>query len=343
MLKTTVTPDLFRALVSRMNDIDDLAYIVGPASKLHRSQQCPITRQFIDSGYFAEGVGYCSLDVAAVMLIRGLVEYANSLAEPFSTKAVEPAPAEVDPNLNIAGDYYLEAEPKTLIVEPGEAEPPVAVLTQADAPVSIDKAASSEGVYAKPAFGFTQQPDAHGKREKQKTVTIGKNSKINVMDLPSGTILRFEQDAPAEFDRTPVDKDFDMSQVPTMDRDLVRTQFDVAHGISTTDVTMKPFTGEMTFERPEFDINTLPEEDRPIFEGYKGGTLKFSSASDVRRYEQSEGIPELMEALEADEREEFGDEAVDHAKAVADTIQRTGKTASIRLPAKCLGAETVRR
>jgi hypothetical protein len=143
-------------------------------------------------------------------------------------------------------------------------------------------------------------------------IEAGGNKKLNVMDLPPGTILRFDTIKPAAVDRTPLAPG--ESESP-YDKGLIGNRSN--QDMTIPEAVARKWDGPM---RSKFavDLSTIPEEDRPLFEGYDTTPIKLGSAADVRRYEQSLGDPALMAMLEeeedefiAEQRRLFGDEHVD--------------------------------
>lgn len=192
-------------------------------------------------------------------------------------------------------------------------------------------------LYPHVPFVFTKLAEENAPDKPQEILMEGQH--VDVMNLPAGTILRFKPKAPSEIDRTPVGPDFDINSVPLLDRDLVRRAGDPYVG----QATMRPYNGTIrVVARPEFNINTLPEHERPYFTDEHGeyvpSTIVLENVEDVREYERQHSDAGIMEAIEAEERDEFGDRLVDEAinqEQNNATLRRQGKTASIALPDKC--------
>lgn len=129
-------------------------------------------------------------------------------------------------------------------------------------------------------------------------VEIARGAKVDIRNLPDGTIVRFADITgpvvPLDDPRVrPVN-----GYVCAADAGLVRTQFDIDHGIIAPPAIARKWSGHHVVPQPEFDISSLPPEDQPVFEGYQPGPQRvFANASDVYRYEREVGG--VMEAVEA--------------------------------------------
>jgi hypothetical protein len=141
-------------------------------------------------------------------------------------------------------------------------------------------------------------------------VVIAKGARVNILNLPPGTGVRWESiQGPATFHEDPRLVPSDGSPVCAGDYSLVRTQWDEDHGIVVPPAITRNWSGPKIFETPAVDFSKVAASDREVFEGYKPGIRKFSCAEDTYRYEQEVG-GDILEAVEAafaeSDMEEFG-------------------------------------
>lgn len=157
-------------------------------------------------------------------------------------------------------------------------------------------------------------------------VVIAKGAKVDIRSLPQGTVVRFAAvDGPVQLKEDPRVRPADGSPVCAEDAALVRTQWDIDHGIVAPPAVARKWAGAHIVDRPEVDLSRLPESDREVFEGYRPGQYIFENASDVYRYEREVGGAEIAEAVEASFRatdeEEYGKVITD-----ADVQREKGRT-----------------
>jgi hypothetical protein len=308
---------------------------------------CALCAREMWAGLFVPGVtGLACMECGTHSYLLGLVEYALKTLEPALERrtalvelvaydeeiglvepAVEPPAVEAASGLNIQvttcemkpwmhppvltrgplRPTYPEVEP--LVV--GDNVQPLTV--GADAPPLT----SGEPITYETIATPEQKEEPH-------TIRVMPGDKLDIWSLPSGTVLKFGAGVERpEIDRTPVGPGFDINSVPEEDRALIRYEGDPEVGPAV----VRKWAGEARFD---FPVDEEAGETGPP------RTIVIRNAGDVRCYEAAHGDPEIMEAIEAEEREEFGDEVVDQAlEDERNTVQRQGRIASISLPGKC--------
>jgi hypothetical protein len=302
--------------------------------------------------------GFLCTDCATVRLIRGLVEVietmkngetgfgsallyleAESKGEPGFIKVADVAeppspfsevalPAQectvfeiipyVNDNPNLPADYVAKKElnefqladlsMQDLLTEvrgmltpemAGNPEKPIRTRTRDEYVQPTDRVEARSADFSKTGEGVVH-------------IAAGGDKNLNVMNLPAGTILRFDSIKPVPVDRSPMAPGESPSP---LDVGLLGNRSN--DGMTIPEAVARKWEGPM---RSKFavDLSTIPEADRPYFEGYDTTPISLGSASDVRRYEQSMGDPALMAILEeeedefiAEQRRLFGDEHVD--------------------------------
>lgn len=205
------------------------------------------------------------------------------------------------------------------------------------APLTVDEVRSLPEVSE--SYTSSGQGPHFASEKKNKVVIVRKGGpKIDIRSLPPGTVVHYETEPRPEIDRTPIGPGFDMSQITALDLNLIRRHDDPLVGPAI----MQPFSGEVRIEKRAFDLSTLPDEHREVFEGYRAETIILRNAGDVARYERTNGDPGLMAALEAEDRTDFGDAFVDEEHD-GTNLRRDGVSAKLSIPARCAGAPAPRK
>jgi len=266
-------------------------HIPLPMAFLPSSRPCSLDHCGNEAGpYHVEGFGFVCRFCANLRLIRGLLEMIRELrASAIGSHDDVPTISVVE---RTSGDENKD--------EYEELTPPEFT------PRRIDPILPNEGSdrwakgQAEANFHATAKSfDGNSAN----TVHIGKGSKVNVMDLPPGTVLTFDKPKARGFDiiRDPGPNGEDRSEPRTInDRND-------PEGLGGSTLVRKYSGLPMHLDnRPAFDYSTMEPGIRSIFEPTQPlSTRSFQSAGDVYAYEREQGESSIMEALEDIENEDM--------------------------------------
>jgi hypothetical protein len=153
-------------------------------------------------------------------------------------------------------------------------------------------------------------------------VVTDQTPSLSYRSMPPGTVIRHKNAAAAH------------KPITTSDNWEERTSLQSLGVTSTLKIGKRD---AVVIDRPEVAPEDIPSDVQSEFEGYRGGRTRFATATDVYRYEQQYGDPEIISALQEIDDEELsaGEQALESAR------RRRGASESSQIHRK-EGVATVR-
>ncbi len=311
-----VTDQVFNALKERI--IEDEEYgakqtypphqLLGKADDMGNEGECRRCLTSIDEGYLVPGYGYVCERCGLLLLVRGLVNKIDDAMALASQAAVtlqceRQRLEDLKKPLPVSEEFIQPADGSALLLSDDSLD-----YYRLQFAVGLGISPEAMGLKGMPPVTDTPtqpvEPVVEAIAEAPKEPSP---AAIPFCRMPPGTVLRTPLKTHGRF--AFLDEDADVMP---------------GCGIYEIQVGARELLGDRTTirkasshvsESPAFDPSSFSESELAVYEGYRPGTVRISNLSDVQRYEQTVGDPELMRLLAEEDDAELKEAEEVHAAA----------------------------